>query len=58
MIIDVIDPTTKKLLWRGRGVAAVSDDERKYETDLKQTVMAVLEKFPTVPAELSSLILP
>jgi len=51
VIVDVIDPTTKQLLWRGRGVAAVSDDEPRYETDLKKTVMAVLAKFPSAHAD-------
>jgi len=53
VIIDVIDPTTKELLWRGRGVAAVSDNEGVYESDLKKTVTAVLDKFPTAHPELS-----
>ncbi|PYO43138.1 MAG: hypothetical protein DMD33_06985 [Gemmatimonadetes bacterium] len=53
VIIDVIDPTTKQLLWRGRGVAAVSDNERTYESDLKKTVTAVLDKFPAAHPDLS-----
>ena len=28
VIVDVIDPKTKDLLWRGQGVAAVSDDAK------------------------------
>src|SRR5207302_7301501 len=31
VIVDVIDPRTKELLWRGVGKADVSDDETKYE---------------------------
>lgn len=53
VIIDVIDPTTKELLWRGRGVAAVSDNERTYESDLEKTVTAVLNKFPMAHPDLS-----
>jgi hypothetical protein len=49
VIIDVIDPDTKELLWRGQGVAKVSDDEAQYQQDLWKTVMAVLEKFPQAP---------
>ncbi len=30
VIVDVIDPKTKDLLWRGQGVATVSDDEAQY----------------------------
>jgi hypothetical protein len=46
VIIDVINPSTKELLWRGQGVARVSGDERQYEQDLSNTVSAILEKFP------------
>jgi hypothetical protein len=46
VIIDVIDPSTKELLWRGRGVARVSDDEKQYEQDLWKAVTAILDKFP------------
>src|SRR2546425_5218750 len=46
VIIDVINPSTKELLWRGQGVATVSDDEAQYEQDLWKTVTAILEKFP------------
>ena len=46
VIIDVLDPRTKELLWRGQGVARVSDDEPQYEQELWKTVTAILEKFP------------
>ena len=46
VIVDVINPTTKELLWRGQGVAAVSDNEAQYEQDLWKTVTAILDKFP------------
>src|SRR2546430_5356261 len=46
VIVDVIDPKTKDLLWRGQGVAAVSDDEAQYEQELKKTVAAIVDKFP------------
>ena len=51
MIVDVINPTTKQLVWRGRGVAVVSDDERQYEADLAKTVTAILDKFPSAHAD-------
>src|SRR5207247_4008500 len=51
VVIDVIDPKTKQLLWRGQGVAAVSDDERRYEGELKKTVTAILDKFPDLHAD-------
>ena len=46
VIVDVINPSTKELLWRGQGVARVSDDEAQYEQDLLKTVTAILDKFP------------
>ena len=46
VIVDVIDPKTKDLLWRGQGMAAVSDNEQQYEQDLKKTVEAIVDKFP------------
>jgi hypothetical protein len=49
VIIDVLDPASKTLLWRGQGVAPVSDDQGKYEQDLWKTVTAILEKFPRAP---------
>jgi uncharacterized protein DUF4136 len=49
VIIDAIDPATQDLLWRGRGVAMVSDDEQEYLTHLRNTVAAILEKFPHAP---------
>ena len=48
IIVDVIDPRSKELLWRGQGVARVSDDEKQYEQDLWKTVTAILDKFPRV----------
>jgi uncharacterized protein DUF4136 len=46
VIVDVINPETKELLWRGSGVATVSDDEARYEQDLWKTVTAILDRFP------------
>lgn len=42
VIIDVLDPKSKELLWRGRGVAV-----------LNKTVTAILDKFPRAPAEVA-----
>jgi hypothetical protein len=49
VIIDVLDPKSKELLWRGRGVAVVSDDLQQYVTHLKKTVDAILDEFPRAP---------
>ena len=46
MIVDVVDPKTQELLWRGQGVAPVSDDPNTYAKELGQTVNAILKKFP------------
>jgi len=46
VIIDVIDPTSKELLWRGQGKAEVSDDPNKYAEELDKTINKILEKFP------------
>lgn len=46
VIIDVLDAKSMELLWRGRGVALVSDDVTSYVRELCQTVHAILEEFP------------
>ena len=48
VLVDVFDPKTKDLLWRGQGVAAVSDNQAQYEQELKKTVAAIVDKFPAV----------
>jgi hypothetical protein len=46
VIVDVIDPTTKELLWRGTGTAEVSDDPATYTAELAKTVDAIISQFP------------
>jgi hypothetical protein len=46
VVVDVVNPKTKELLWRGQGIARVSDDEQQYEQDLWKAVTAILDKFP------------
>jgi hypothetical protein len=53
VIVDALDPKSKELLWRGRGVAAVSEELQEYVTQLKKTVTAILDKFPRAPAEVA-----
>jgi len=50
VIVDVIDPTTQELLWRGQGVASASTDPATYAKDLGQSVSAILKKFPQAGA--------
>lgn len=46
VIIDAVDVTSRELLWRGHGVSAVSDEPEEYIRNLKETVGAIVEKFP------------
>jgi hypothetical protein len=46
VIVDVVDPQTRTLLWRGQGVADVSKDPKRYTKELAKTVSAILNKFP------------
>ena len=46
VIVDVFDPKNKELVWRGQGVAAVSDNQDQYVQELQATVAAILAKFP------------
>ena len=46
VIVDVFDPKNKELVWRGQGVAAVSDNQDQYLQELQATVAAILAKFP------------
>jgi hypothetical protein len=47
VIIDVIDPATHKLLWRGQAVAAVDSDPAKFAKELRKAVDAIVAKFPS-----------
>jgi uncharacterized protein DUF4136 len=53
VIVDVFDPKTKDLLWRGQGVANVSDSQQQYTDDLQTSVNAILAKFPAAPAKVA-----
>jgi hypothetical protein len=53
VIVDVFDPKTKELLWRGQGVAAVSNDEQQYEQDLKKAVEQIVDKFPAAATKVA-----
>jgi hypothetical protein len=46
VIVDVVDPRSRELLWRGQGVAQVSDDPKAYTRQLRQAVEKVVAKFP------------
>jgi Domain of unknown function (DUF4136) len=55
VIVDVIDPKTKELLWRGRGVAATSDDPGEFQRNLASTVKAIVAEFPAAKAHVGGL---
>jgi hypothetical protein len=46
LIIDVIDPATHQLMWRGQGSAPVSSDPNKYTDVLRKAAQAIVSKFP------------
>jgi hypothetical protein len=46
VIVDVVDPATHELLWRGQGRAPVSDDPDKFADQLEEAANKILEKFP------------
>src|SRR5262245_40587921 len=46
VIVDVLQPKTHVLLWRGKTVAPVSDDVATYEKDLREAVDRIVEKYP------------
>lgn len=46
LIVDVTDPRTNQLVWRGQGVATASHNPDKYAAELDKAVRAVVAKFP------------
>jgi hypothetical protein len=54
VVVDVIDPGTNELLWRGQGVASVSDDPGTYAKELNKTVAAIVKRFPTAAQHASA----
>jgi hypothetical protein len=50
VIVDVIDPYTRELLWRGSALARLSSDSDGNLSALRSAVAAIVERFP--PARL------
>jgi hypothetical protein len=46
VIIDVIDPVTHRLMWRGQGRAPVSTNPDEYIRQIRKAVHEIIEKFP------------
>jgi hypothetical protein len=51
VIVDVTDPRTSELLWRGQGTEPVSNDPAKYASDLQGVVNGIVAKFPQATAQ-------
>ena len=51
VIVDLVDPDNNKLVWRGSGVADVSDNPRKYLRDLQRIVPKIVNKIPVAYPE-------
>jgi hypothetical protein len=46
VIVDVINPRTRELMWRGEGKAALSDDLDRQVKELARAAEAIIAKFP------------
>jgi hypothetical protein len=54
VIVDITDPKTNELLWRGQGIEPVSSDPVKYSNQLQGVVNAIVAKFPQAQAQVAS----
>lgn len=55
VVVDVIDPATRQLLWRGHGTAEVSDSPREMTKRLQQVAEKVIAAFPrATPREVAA----
>jgi len=46
LVVDVINPKTMSILWRGQGVFRVTADDALYAKELRDAVHAVVDQFP------------
>src|SRR4030088_1450209 len=46
VIVDLTDPKTNELIWRGQGVEPVSTDPTQYANQLQGVVNAIVARFP------------
>ena len=49
VVIDVINPASRELLWRGEGRAPLSDDPSENVTQLVKVADAIVSKFQSAP---------
>jgi hypothetical protein len=54
VIVDITDPKTNELLWRGQGVEPVSSDPATYASELQGVVSAILARFPQASQAVAS----
>lgn len=54
VIVDITDPRTNELLWRGQGVEPVSSDPAQYTSALQGVVNAIVAKFPQAAQPVAS----
>lgn len=47
VVVDVIDPRTRELLWRGEGTSRLSDDPAENVKELARAAAEVVKKFPS-----------
>ena len=47
VIIDVVDPATHELVWRGTSVSRVYQDPDMYLVEIRKAVDGIVKKFPT-----------
>jgi hypothetical protein len=46
VLIDLVNPRTQNLMWRGSGVASVSDNPRKYMEKVGDIIYEIIERVP------------
>ena len=51
VIVDLTDPKTNELIWRGQGVEPVSTDPAQYSSQLQGVVNAIVAKFPQATSQ-------
>ena len=56
VIVDVVRPRTRELLWRGSGTAALTEDPTEDVQELRKVAAAVIKKFPRAPQRALALV--
>jgi Domain of unknown function (DUF4136) len=46
VLIDAVDPKTRRVLWRGQGTASVSDNPEKFVEQLRDIAEEIVNRFP------------